>query len=516
MKEYNTLVTNKTFIDEKPIKEVGRAIPLGETLRYKRDGIRKSRMYVQGFRQVPGIDFDLSYSPTISHGGFRLFCVISVIMCTYKGAADAISAYTQSELPPNERVWVRMPKNYRKYDEHGQELAALLGQSLYGLVQSGRNWWLKLSMWLEAFGFIVAFSEPCLYVLRDEDSFMVMATYVDDMPWGSNDMKLVRKVFEAMEKDGFKLTWHEGLDEVLGAQLKEVSDGIILHQGDYINKMVGAHLEEMTKYEDTLRNTVDTPCNSYLGKDVIEAQDEKERIKAELDPKFGTKYRGLVGSLLYAAVVSNPDISYTVGQLCRAMSFPTVNLWHAALHCLLYLKNRGTMGLKYYKNNGDSPIIGLFRQGEGMVRGMVDASWDVVRSTSGWLIFINGSLVDWGSKRQNSISLSANEAETMAASLASQRIENFRNTLADLGWKQAEPSPLLSDSKGAKALADNPIMKGLARHIHRRELYVRELTQKNVLRVYHVQTELNVADMMTKPLAANKFTKFRGLIMVRI
>ena len=74
MKEYNTLVSNKTFIDEKPIKEVGRAIPLGETLRYKRDGIRKSRMYVQGFRQVPGIDFDLSYSPTISHGGFRLFC----------------------------------------------------------------------------------------------------------------------------------------------------------------------------------------------------------------------------------------------------------------------------------------------------------------------------------------------------------------------------------------------------------------------------------------------------------
>jgi hypothetical protein len=37
----------------------------------------------------------------------------------------------------------------------------------------------------------------------------------------------------------------------------------------------------------------------------------------------------------------------------------------------------------------------------------------------------------------------------MAASLASQRIENFRNTLAALGWKQTEPSPLLSDSKGA-------------------------------------------------------------------
>jgi hypothetical protein len=65
-------------------------------------------------------------------------------------------------------------------------------------------------------------------------------------------------------------------------------------------------------------------------------------------------------------------------------------------------------------------------------------------------------------------------------------------------------------------LADNPIMKGMARHITRRELYVRELTKKNVLRVYHVQTELNVSDMLTKALAANKFVKFRGLIMVRI
>jgi hypothetical protein len=52
------------------------------------------------------------------------------------------------------------------------------------------------------------------------------------------------------------------------------------------------------------------------------------------------------------------------------------------------------MGLKYYKNPSDSPILGVFRDGNGMARGMADASWDIVRSTSGWLIFVNGSLVD--------------------------------------------------------------------------------------------------------------------------
>jgi hypothetical protein len=515
IKEYNTLVENGTFIDEKPIDELDRVIPLGETLRYKRDGTRKSRMYVQGFKQIPGVDFDLSYSPTISHGGFRLFIVLSVLTSPYNGAADAIAAYTQSDLPLDEQVWVRKPKKFRKYI-NGREMASLLGKSLYGLVQSGRNWWLKLSEWLMAFGFEVAFSEPCLYVLRRGHAFMILATYVDDMPWGSNDMTLVHDVFDAMRKDDFKLTWYTNLTEVLGAQVQDVGDGVVLHQADYINKIISVYASDIEQHEALLRGQVQTPCTTYLAKDVIDAQESKVQIIDDLDPKFATRYRSLVGGLLYASVVSNPDISYTVGQLCRAMSFPNINLWNAALHCLTYLKHRGTMGLKYYKNPSDSPILGVFRDGTGMVRGMVDASWDIVRSTSGWLIFVNGSLVDWGSKRQNSISLSANEAETMAASLASQRIQNFRNTLADLGWKQTEPSPLLSDSKGAKALADNPIMKGMARHITRRELYVRELTKKNVLRVYHVQTELNVSDMLTKALAANKFAKFRGLIMVHI
>mmetsp|Transcript_25533 Transcript_25533/g.80577 ORF Transcript_25533/g.80577 Transcript_25533/m.80577 type:complete len:127 (-) Transcript_25533:19-399(-) len=100
-------------------------------------------MYVQGFKQIPGVDFDLSYSPTISHGGFRLFIVLSVLTSPYNGAADAIAAYTQSDLPLDEQVWVRKPKKFRKYI-NGREMASLLGKSLYGLVQSGRNWWLKL------------------------------------------------------------------------------------------------------------------------------------------------------------------------------------------------------------------------------------------------------------------------------------------------------------------------------------------------------------------------------------
>jgi len=114
VKEYTTLVENETFIDECPIDEVKNYLRLGETLKYKRDGTRKARLYVQGCCQVPGRDFDLSYSPTISHIGFRLFLTLIMASCSYNGAADFISAYTQSTLPAGERVWCRMVNKFRK------------------------------------------------------------------------------------------------------------------------------------------------------------------------------------------------------------------------------------------------------------------------------------------------------------------------------------------------------------------------------------------------------------------
>ena len=104
----------------------------------------------------------------------------------------------------------------------------------------------------------------------------------------------------------------------------------------------------------------------------------------------------------------------------------------------------------------------------------------------------------------------------MAASVACLDIVQTRNVMGDLGYKQKDPTTLLGDSLGAKCLADNPVTKGLAKHIERRELYVRELTKFGIVRVYHVGTDLNLADMFTKALGADKFTNFRDIIMVKV
>ena len=54
----------------------------------------------------------------------------------------------------------------------------------------------------------------------------------------------------------------------------------------------------------------------------------------EPDAELLTKYRSLVGALLYCATQTRPDVAFSVSFLCRAMGKPTPELYEAALSLL--------------------------------------------------------------------------------------------------------------------------------------------------------------------------------------
>ena len=519
-KEWNNLKESETFGEErKPIKDLKAAginvLGMGETLKVKRDGTVKDRAYVLGCCQWDSM-FDLTYAPVISSSCFRFFLAIAAVYCTVFKSVDFVAAYTQSLLPTAEQVWVRFPKPWRQFDKYGNELAGKLQRSLYGLKQAGKNWYDKLSGWLINYGFKQCFSEPCLYILRVGTFFVIVGTYVDDCPFGSNCAKLLDQVIEAMIADGLRLTCEEGLYDMLGAEIMHTPDCLILHNTKYLKNVFDKYMDDITKLMDKARKKeiFNVPCLPDTAKKVREAKDNKGKI--ESDPMLIKMYQRLIGILLYAAVLCNPDALYSVCLLSQANHCPTPELYDCAMHVMVYLYMRGAMGIPFWRHLGDSTVRGLFQPGQDVVRALFDASWEVVRSTSGWAIFVNGSLVAYGSKRQASIALSSNAAEIMAASIACLDIVQLRNLLADFGYKQKDPSTMLGDSLGAKCLADNPVSKGLAKHIERRELYVRELTKLGVVRVYHVGTDFNLSDMFTKALGEAKLTQFRDVIMVPI
>ena len=101
-------------------------------------------------------------------------------------------------------------------------------------------------------------------------------------------------------------------------------------------------------------------------------------------------YQELVGSLLYLATGTRPDISVAVGQLTRHVSAPTIEHLAAAKVVLRYLKGTESLGLTY---GSTEPMVGYS-----------DADYagdlDMRRSTAGYLFVLNCEAVSWTSKRQ--------------------------------------------------------------------------------------------------------------------
>ncbi|KAG5861074.1 hypothetical protein JTB14_011699 [Gonioctena quinquepunctata] len=108
-------------------------------------------------------------------------------------------------------------------------------------------------------------------------------------------------------------------------------------------------------------------------------------------------YRKLIGSLMYLACTSRPDIMYAVSYLSRFLDKPYQDLWTAGKRILRYLKNTIETGLFY-------------KQGEGSLEAFSDADWagdkSDRKSTSGSIILYVGNPMNWFSKKQSCVALS--------------------------------------------------------------------------------------------------------------
>jgi hypothetical protein len=144
--------------------------------------------------------------------------------------------------------------------------------------------------------------------------------------------------------------------------------------------------------------------------------------------------------------------------------------------------------------------------------GYSDADWAGCKidrkSTSGTCQFLGRSLVSWASKKQNSVALSTVEAEYIAASHYCAQLHWMRQTLRDYGYKLTK-IPLLCDNESAICIADNPVEHSRTKHIAIRYHFLRDHQQRGDIEIAYVSTKEQLADIFTKPLDENTFTKLR-------
>ena len=126
------------------------------------------------------------------------------------------------------------------------------------------------------------------------------------------------------------------------------------------------------------------------------------------------------------------------------------------------------------------------------------------RSVTGMIVFVNSTPVRWYCKRQNTVETSTYGAELVAGRIACETAIEYRYKLRMLGVIVKGPVVLLGDNMSVIQNCSLPLSQLKKKHNAIAYHRIRECVAAGIIKLGHVNTDENVADVCTKPLNGPK------------
>ncbi|KAH9754462.1 reverse transcriptase Ty1/copia-type domain-containing protein [Citrus sinensis] len=311
--------TKKKVVGCKWIYKIKEGIPGVEPFRFK------ARLVAKGFTQKEGINFN---------------------------EMDVKTAFLHGEL--EEMIVMAQPRGYENPDK--ADYVCHLKKSLYGLKQSPTQWYLRFDKSMAENSFQRCSYDCCVYHkdLRG-GSKIYMLLYVDDMLIACKHMDQIDELKKQL-KNAFEMKDLGAAKKILGvAFLRDSKKGILkLSQHCYIKKV-------LERFEMVDSKPVQTPLSSHFRLSCNQCpRTEDEKVEMSTIP-----YSSVVGCLMYAMVLTRPDISYAVSVVSKYMVNLGKEHWRAVKWILRYLSGTADYSL----------IYGAKRGTEVDVEGYVDADY---------------------------------------------------------------------------------------------------------------------------------------------
>ncbi|KAH9510576.1 hypothetical protein DERF_009098 [Dermatophagoides farinae] len=269
--------------------------------------------------------------------------------------------------------------------------------------------------------------------------------------------------------------------DYLGLSITETAKSFDLCQSAYIRKL----LKEFNMEDCKVTN--EPMSNLYQ-------QNNEEEVNESLP------VQKLLGSLIYIANRTRPDICLAVNWLSRFIKKPTNSLWLAAKQILRFLV--GTIEQKLVFGSLDSQIE-LFTDasfGQGETR----------HSTSGLLIRSGESILFWRSVKQNKISASSCESESKAILDGYNSVVFIKEILEFIGFKVRVK--VKCDNKSANHIFSGSTMKK-SKHFNLEIKKIVEIFSEDPdFEIEYVDTNSQLADILTKPLTKVSFERITNKI----
>jgi hypothetical protein len=488
--------------------------PVGTILKHK------SRLCVDGSQQLHGRDFWETYAPVVSWSTICLLLLLSTILNLKTRQVDYTQAFPQAPLA--DPVYMRIPQGWLAdsdgvlrphqdptYQDRSHYIC--LKRNLYGCRQAARNWFQYPTKGLLHNGFQQSSHDSCLYLRSD----CIMIVYTDDCLIFARDDHIIDALIKTLAST-YALEDQGTVNDYLGIRItkNEVTKEITMTQPGLIESILkdlnllnpGAH-------------TKDTPAMGILHPD------------RQGHPREDTwNYRSLIGKLNYLAQNTRPDISFAVHQCTRFSNTPT------ALHelavkwierYLLLTKDKGIImsprrdfRLDMYV---DADFAGLWHRDHAEL-------CDCALSRTGYIITYCDCPIHWASKLQNEIALSTTESEYIALSMATRELLPLRRLVHELHQHSFIATPLdpafshtktthlqtsqiFEDNASCIILAYSDGTKPRTKHLSLKWHHFKDQIRNGAITVTKVASNLNWADIFTKPLCSLKHNSLRRLIM---
>lgn len=189
----------------------------------------------KGYSQQPGMDFYETYAPVARQSSVRMILAVSAELGLDLYQLDVVMAYINGDL--EEDIYMEQAEGF----ENPEKCDAVysLKRSIYGLKQSGRQWFKKLDRKLKELRLEPLSCDSCVYVQKQGESILIVVVYVDGLMIATNNIKNFEELKGNLTKE-FQMKDLGKLHYCLGIEFNQDSKtkSIFMLQKKYIDDIL--------------------------------------------------------------------------------------------------------------------------------------------------------------------------------------------------------------------------------------------------------------------------------------
>ena len=295
---------------------------------------------------------------------------------------DVVSVYLNADL--EEEIYMHQPPGYKD----GMCKVLQLQKALYRLKQGSWKWNIHFNwIMVNKLGFQWLNSNPCIYLQQDKHGLTIVGVHIDDMIMLTDSTGLM-DAFAAGLAKCVKIT-NLGMPSLL--LRLEISCNRPSHMLSICQLQYILHVLEWFSMADA--NPVSTPLNPNI-------KLVKTPNNTDLSEMHNVPYQVVIGSLMYTALGTQPDISYAVQVLFQYSSHPGPEHWTAVKQVFQYLK--GTYKFSITFTGKGAPHLHVYYinlQLEGYSNTNWGSNPDNRWLISGYAFLVGNMVVAWSSKK---------------------------------------------------------------------------------------------------------------------